>query len=104
MEKNKGAKGSKPKVSGSKRERLKDATPKLSDLGFTKKQSSDWQKLASLPLFPSPSLSRLRINHRHSHGTLGLWSRSVAPPPFQLLDPVPHSSLKSLIASLEPLS
>jgi len=44
MEKNKGAI---PGKTGSKARPLLDPTPKLSDLGVTKTQSSRWQKLAA---------------------------------------------------------
>jgi len=45
--KNKGATGS--KVTGSKREPLKDKTPTLSDMGITKKLSARSQKIAAIP-------------------------------------------------------
>jgi hypothetical protein len=51
MEKNKGVRGAgQPrKVGGSTMRPPKDTTPKLSDLGINKSQSSRWQKLADIP-------------------------------------------------------
>jgi hypothetical protein len=49
MKKNKGARSQgRPKKGGSDKTPPKDATPKLSDLGIDKSQSSRWQKLAAL--------------------------------------------------------
>src|SRR5262245_23229152 len=52
MTKNKGARGAGPgrgKKAVTRSDRLLDATPKLSDLGISKMESSRWQKLAKLP-------------------------------------------------------
>ena len=51
MEKNKGARGAGPgrgKKAVVARDRLLDTAPKLSDIGVTKTQSSNWQRLAAL--------------------------------------------------------
>jgi hypothetical protein len=50
VEKNKGTRGQGRPQKGGRGERPpKDATPKLSDVGVTKDQSSKWQKLADMP-------------------------------------------------------